>query len=261
MLGFWVCAPLIVLLGLGLALQYRKGQDLTRKLKALEPLVAVDPMTGLFNRRGLENHAVRMVSRALRQGDQQVCAAYIDVNLLKKVNDMHGHNAGDAYLCAVRDVMLECFKRADDIVARVGGDEFVVLFPCKDKEDASRALVRFHALVCARTIRVSEETIHISVSIGGSILTVRPKPPSCPSVPRLAIHTPSNPIMAKLIVKVAPAIYVSGGMAARSAEGPVAISELFRRHLALADNFMNLAKQEGKLGNPQIILDGILIKI
>lgn len=261
MLGFWICTPVIVFLVWVVFVKHRNVRKLERKIKALEPLVAVDPMTGLFNRRGLSEHAIRVVSRALRQGDQRVCTAYVDVNFLKRVNDTHGHEAGDLYLLAVRDAMVECFKRADDIVARVGGDEFVVLFKCKDKDDAERALLRFYSLARSRVIRVGEETIPLSVSVGGSILTVRPKPASNPSIPRLAVHTPSNPMMAKLVVTAPPFIQVDGGRDARSSRGQDTIQPLLDRHLALADHYMNLAKQEGKKGSEQIILDGVLIPV
>jgi len=85
----------------------------------------IDPLTGLFNRRGWETFVLRETARAARDG-KTMTVFYMDVDDFKSVNDRLGHAAGDAVLVdiahAVRSV-----ARAQDVVARLGGDEFAVL--------------------------------------------------------------------------------------------------------------------------------------
>ncbi|MGX1096652.1 GGDEF domain-containing protein [Amorphus sp. MBR-141] len=91
----------------------------------LENLSFEDPLTGLGNRRWLLSRAKDMFSR--RSGDESVALAVIDVDRLKALNDGYGHSFGDAALRAVSEI-LRRRRRAADLVARIGGDEFCVMF-------------------------------------------------------------------------------------------------------------------------------------
>jgi diguanylate cyclase (GGDEF)-like protein len=84
-----------------------------------------DPLTGLHNRRYLEQTMKRDISRARRTRESIVVAA-IDVDLFKSVNDTHGHAVGDRVLMRLADVLLG-HVRSSDLVCRVGGEEFVVV--------------------------------------------------------------------------------------------------------------------------------------
>lgn len=86
-----------------------------------------DPVTGLPNRRALLQELARVLARVERDGSA-VVVAFVDLDGFKAVNDTYGHDAGDQLLAAVGQRILES-RRAADLVARFGGDEFVVAAP------------------------------------------------------------------------------------------------------------------------------------
>lgn len=88
-------------------------------------LAVTDDLTGLGNRRALWERGSRAVDQARRAG-QDVTLLYLDVDGLKQVNDLEGHFAGDRVITRVGDALRSVFRQAD-VVARTGGDEFVVL--------------------------------------------------------------------------------------------------------------------------------------
>ncbi|WP_347901699.1 GGDEF domain-containing protein [Pseudomonas purpurea] len=107
-------------------------QDTLRgMMRQLEDLVATDELTGLFNRR----HFLRLASRELNAMDAGVVhgLALIDLDHFKRINDLHGHAAGDQVLQAFAAVAMACL-RDGDVLARYGGEEFVVLLPDCDAE-------------------------------------------------------------------------------------------------------------------------------
>lgn len=104
------------------------AQDVTELREAqehLQVLSVTDELTGLHNRRGFFTMAARVLRSAARTG-QEFTVLYADVDGLKTVNDTHGHDAGSALLVGAADVLKNTF-RAADVVARIGGDEFVAL--------------------------------------------------------------------------------------------------------------------------------------
>ncbi|HWV10002.1 MAG TPA: GGDEF domain-containing protein, partial [Pseudomonas sp.] len=102
-------------------------QDTLRgMMRQLEDLVATDELTGLFNRR----HFLRLAGRELEglRGGRQHGLALIDLDHFKRINDIHGHAAGDRVLQTFAGVARACL-RDDDVIARYGGEEFVLLLP------------------------------------------------------------------------------------------------------------------------------------
>jgi diguanylate cyclase (GGDEF)-like protein len=100
-------------------------------------LARTDPLTGLPNRRGLQAALADGLARATRE---RLLAVYlIDLDGFKPVNDRHGHDVGDALLCAVAE-RLRNSLRASDVVARLGGDEFVVVAQGLPSDDKAREL-------------------------------------------------------------------------------------------------------------------------
>jgi diguanylate cyclase (GGDEF)-like protein len=95
-----------------------------------------DPLTGAFNRRHFERAMERELARA-REAGGPLAVALLDIDHFKRFNDTHGHAAGDAVLRHVA-ATLSARCRGSDVVCRYGGEEFVVLFPECDLEDAAR---------------------------------------------------------------------------------------------------------------------------
>jgi diguanylate cyclase (GGDEF)-like protein len=104
------------------------GRDITdRKLmeEKLRALTITDDLTGLYNRRGFYALAEQQVKLARRMGKEMLLLS-ADLDNLKRINDTLGHQGGDAALVEAAEIIKSCFRRSD-IIARVGGDEFVVL--------------------------------------------------------------------------------------------------------------------------------------
>ena len=104
------------------------AQDVTELRDAeeqLRQLAMTDDLTGLFNRRGFLVNGSRVLHDAVRQS-KSAAVFYVDIDGLKAINDQHGHNAGSAMIVAAADTLKNSF-RAADILARIGGDEFVAL--------------------------------------------------------------------------------------------------------------------------------------
>lgn len=106
----------------------------------LRLLVSNDQLTGLLNRRGIDEAGARAIANA-RRHNRALAAVICDMDSFKAVNDGHGHIAGDAALRAFSRVLLGAVRQ-DDICARFGGDEFCVLLLDASEEDAAEVMER-----------------------------------------------------------------------------------------------------------------------
>jgi diguanylate cyclase (GGDEF)-like protein/PAS domain S-box-containing protein len=113
----------------------------------LERLVRTDPLTGLPNRRALEEHQERELAAARRSG-RPLTFAIIDLDRFKIYNDTHGHPAGDALLRTAAARWSERL-RATDVLARWGGEEFCLLLPGCDEDDACALIEQLRPVVPA----------------------------------------------------------------------------------------------------------------
>ena len=138
-----------------------------RLLAATEAASRVDPLTGLHNRRYLAEQAKRVWRQARRDGTR-VAAMVLDLDHFKKVNDDHGHAAGDAVLQAVSRSLAATVRPAD-LLARTGGEEIVVVGMVSDSDEAARLGERLRAAVAETR---TEEGHAVTVSIG--LALVRP---------------------------------------------------------------------------------------
>ncbi|MGY1653633.1 diguanylate cyclase [Geodermatophilus sp. SYSU D01119] len=135
-----------------------------RLLVATEELSQRDPLTGLANRRHLVEQAPRLWRHARREG-LRVAALVIDLDHFKQVNDVHGHAAGDAVLRAVAGALGDSV-RPSDVLARLGGEEMVVLGLVGDPAEAGRLAERLrHAVSAARTGAGHAVTASIGVAL------------------------------------------------------------------------------------------------
>ncbi|WP_027016482.1 sensor domain-containing diguanylate cyclase [Comamonas composti] len=100
-------------------------ETLDLRNRELAALALLDPLTGMPNRRCITDELGRLIARSARS-DEWVLVGFIDLNRLKQVNDEHGHEVGDALLCAVSERLASCL-RSGDMLARFGGDEFVFI--------------------------------------------------------------------------------------------------------------------------------------
>lgn len=149
---------LAVVTGLALLMTARMNQ-------ALALLTVRDPLTGVFNRRGLDEAAVTTLSFARRLG-RPIALLACDIDRFKAVNDTHGHAQGDRVLQDFAQLLTEHFPPADP-VGRLGGEEFVVLLPGADDERALVAAERLRQRVGEHVFRLPDgQLLELSVSIG-----------------------------------------------------------------------------------------------
>lgn len=115
--------------------QHRRNEEKIRQL------AYYDPLTGLPNRRLLEDRLEHAIRHAHRK-QQMLAVLFVDLDHFKAVNDIHGHAAGDSVLTGVTERLQACL-REDDTLARLGGDEFIVILPeLEDKTHAWRIASR-----------------------------------------------------------------------------------------------------------------------
>ncbi|SDD15851.1 diguanylate cyclase (GGDEF) domain-containing protein [Geodermatophilus telluris] len=133
---------MLVLVSVTVYLLRRRVQ---RLLAATEALSQSDPLTGLANRRHLVDQAPRAWRTARREG-LRVAAMVLDLDHFKQVNDAHGHAAGDAVLRGVATALSDCV-RPSDLLARLGGEELVVLGLVADNAEAARLAERLRSAV------------------------------------------------------------------------------------------------------------------
>ncbi|MCW2633865.1 MAG: ycdT [Blastococcus sp.] len=132
-----------------------------RLLVATQTLSHLDPLTGLHNRRFLVEQAPRMWRQARRDGTR-LAAMVLDLDHFKRLNDAHGHAAGDAVLQAVA-VSLARTVRPADVLARTGGEEIVVLGMVSDPDEADHLAERLRAAVAGSR---SENGHVVTASLG-----------------------------------------------------------------------------------------------
>ncbi|MCH8559583.1 putative bifunctional diguanylate cyclase/phosphodiesterase [Nesterenkonia sp. DZ6] len=145
---------------------YVQLQDITARKSAeaeLEQLANHDPLTGLANRRLLTEQLTRSLARATRT-DEQIAVLFIDLDQFKIINDARGHAAGDALLLQLATRLKE-LTRQSDLLARFGGDEFVIVCDDMDTEGAQKLSGRVAAAAHDPFI-LDDEEIFASVSIG-----------------------------------------------------------------------------------------------
>jgi diguanylate cyclase len=137
---------------------------LQTELEQLSELVREDQLTGSLNRRGLDDVLEREMARADRR-KTPLCVAMLDLDDFKKINDTLGHAGGDQALIHLVHVVKETL-RAMDVIARFGGEEFMIVLPDTPLEAASQTVTRLQRELTKRIFMHNNEKVLITFSAG-----------------------------------------------------------------------------------------------
>lgn len=153
----------------GVVINVRDISDRKAAEAQLEHQALHDPLTGLPNRSLLSDRLDHALSRTSRQGGI-VGLLFLDLDKFKHINDSHGHDVGDRLLVAVAD-RIQAMVRDSDTVARVGGDEFVVL--AEDLENVDELFTLAERIIESFRVAVSTgvELLHTTASVGLAVAT------------------------------------------------------------------------------------------
>lgn len=140
------------------------ADELAQSNKRLQELALTDALTGLPNRRyGLER--LEQEWAVASRGDRQVCCMMIDIDHFKSINDTYGHHLGDEALKMVSDSLRQ-IARKQDVVCRLGGEEFLILCPNTDDKAGLNYAERIRLHVAAQQLNTPDKAIRLTVSIG-----------------------------------------------------------------------------------------------
>lgn len=147
-----------------------RTRELAEANEELRRLAITDPLTGLANRRHFAGHLDEAWRGAGRRGEWVAIVA-VDVDAFKAYNDSYGHPAGDTCLQRVAGVVGGAARRAGDLAARLGGEEFALLLPAADPDDVAAIADRLRAAVEALAIdhRASPIAAVVTVSVGVAV--------------------------------------------------------------------------------------------
>ncbi len=158
-----VCETRTAIVPSGLQGVSRDVTELRRLQETLAAHALRDPLTGLANRRLLDELLDTELARSRRTGTP-LAVAYVDVDGLKQVNDAHGHDAGDLVLRETARRLLKAVRGAD-VVARIGGDEFVVVYE-PDDPASDRLVDRIEALLAEPIDAGAAGSLRCPASVG-----------------------------------------------------------------------------------------------
>ena len=162
----------------------RRDEDLVRRLTGVAALAAPavqngklvdqlrykashDGLTGLLNRVGFRAH-IDAVLDDVADGDGHVGLLFVDLNEFKRVNDLHGHDAGDELICQAA-ARLRSSCRGSDEVARLGGDEFAIVLANVDQDEQVRAAERRVKDAFRAPFEIDALTLSVGASVGGGV--------------------------------------------------------------------------------------------
>lgn len=155
--GVHSCAYVLVAVGFLASVLIEYQQHLSH-------LATEDPLTRLLNRRGLEDALQVSLAHASREA-LPTAAIMIDIDHFKKVNDSFGHDTGDNVIRMV-GALVDRMSRGSDVVARTGGEEFVVVLPNTDLDSARILAERIRLAISEHPLLVDQQKIPITASLG-----------------------------------------------------------------------------------------------
>ena len=150
-----------ILLALALTYQFRVGQS---ERRLAEQLARQDPLTGMNNRRAFTDAARPVWNIARRQG-HPLAVVLLDIDCFKRINDSYGHAYGDKVLITVAEVIIDTIRK-QDVAARWGGEEFILLLPETGLEEAAALAERLRQAIEAIRLRWGDDIITVTASFG-----------------------------------------------------------------------------------------------
>ncbi|MDT8327750.1 MAG: diguanylate cyclase [Roseovarius sp.] len=166
-------------------LRHKRSSERLRAqlLSGLQAAVA-DPLTGAYNRRYALPFLGQLIEET-RKTQEPFAVMVADLDFFKQVNDRYGHAAGDSVLCAVTN-QLRAHLREGDMLARIGGEEFLIVTPTTTRRQAERTADRLCAVIAKTPIPLAgkSDALHVTISIGVTMVQPESSFPA-PSVDRL----------------------------------------------------------------------------
>lgn len=162
--GCWFTAPLLVLPILVPVVLVQRSLSHAQ----LRAAARLDAKTGLLNARAWQEEADLQISRARREG-RALAVLIADIDHFKRVNDAHGHLAGDAALLGAVTALRSGLRPYDQL-GRFGGEEFTVVLPGTDAAEAAGVAERLRRAVAASPVVVGDVTVDLSISVGVAVL-------------------------------------------------------------------------------------------
>ncbi len=148
-----------------MANQVASSLENARLVRQLRDAAETDLVTGVYSHRHLQDRIRQETARAAR-GHSPLSVLMVDLDDFKRINDEHGHQAGDRVLRAIAGA-LRAAVRTSDVVARYGGDEFVVVMPDTDADEAEAVAARAAKAVAELSHPMADGSdVHVTCSVG-----------------------------------------------------------------------------------------------
>lgn len=149
--------------------------ELKIKKDILKRLASQDGLTGIPNRRRLDEFLQAEWARAIRQGDSNLAIIFIDVDYFKKFNDFYGHHEGDRCLKQIACALASTMERKTDLVARFGGEEFACILPNTSLQGAVLKAEKIKKSVAALKIPHLHSDVADIVTLSMGVVSVVPR--------------------------------------------------------------------------------------
>jgi diguanylate cyclase (GGDEF)-like protein len=181
-----------ILLAVALATRFRDAQ---RDKEQAEDFARTDELTSIFNRRGFK-HSTTMSFSNFRNNNENFAFLLLDIDRFKRVNDDFGHATGDLVIIQIANLISKTIRK-NDVVARWGGEEFIVLLPVKNEVEALRVAEDIRAAIEQVETRYFDERVKVTASIGVCVT----------KFDETNLHKGDTELFEKLISKADEALY------------------------------------------------------